>query len=78
MSTKMWSRWDTFTLYLLVAPALILWVLFCLYPSLGNFYYCFFRTNGVPGTPVEFVGLQNFAWALSVDLEYTVNALLNG
>lgn len=48
------------TLTVFIAPALILFSLFVLFPVLFAAYTAFFRWNGLGGLPTEFVGLENF------------------
>ena len=47
-------------------PSVILYLAFGLYPSLFTAYYSFTQYRGMPGTPVTFVGLQNYFQAFSV------------
>lgn len=64
------------TLFLL--PALAMFLLFELYPALGNFWYAFFDYSGIPGLPAEFVGFRNFRWAFTIDRQVVVRSMING
>lgn len=50
---------DTVTIALFLLPALILFLLFVIYPILQSVYYSFFDWKGF-GPAVDFVGLRNF------------------
>jgi raffinose/stachyose/melibiose transport system permease protein len=63
---------NQWSLYLMVLPVLILWLIFVLYPALTNFFYCFFDYNGM-GSPLVFKGLDNFVRAFTRDW-YTFSA----
>ncbi len=66
------------TPYLFILPALILFLVFELYPSLGNFLYAFFDYSGVPGIPMKFVGFWNFEKAFVLKSDVTLKAIVNG
>lgn len=48
--------------WLFVGPALVFLAVYLLYPALATFYYSFFDANSV-----EFVGLENYRWAIGND-----------
>jgi raffinose/stachyose/melibiose transport system permease protein len=50
---------DTFLIALFLLPALILFLLFVIYPIFRSLYFSLFDWNGL-GPAVDFVGLQNF------------------
>ncbi len=56
---------DRYTPYLFVLPALVVFVLFVLYPALDNFRYSFFDWRGFG--PMEWVGWANYERALGSD-----------
>lgn len=74
MKRPIWGYQPTFFLI----PALGMFVLFELYPALGNFWYAFFDYSGIPGLPAEFVGLRNFRWAFTIDRQVIVRSMING
>ncbi len=45
--------------YLFMMPAIVLYVMFTIWPILASWYYSFFDWNGL-GMPNEYVGLSNF------------------
>ncbi|GBF10450.1 carbohydrate ABC transporter permease [Tepidibacillus sp. HK-1] len=51
---------------LYVGPALLLMIIFIFYPMVKTLYYSFFMTNA-RGTPVLFVGLENYTELLQSD-----------
>lgn len=53
------------TIILFLAPALILFVAFILYPVCNTIYLSFNSWKGIYGTPVTFVGLKNYQQVLS-------------
>lgn len=55
---KKFGKQDNMWAYLMLAPFLIFFVLFVLYPLLKNFYYSF--TNYNLGTKADFIGLKNY------------------
>lgn len=46
--------------WLLLAPALLLYLVFKVYPFLNSITLGFYRWNGVPGSPKVWVGLDNY------------------
>lgn len=52
---------------LFLAPALILFVMFILYPVCNTVYLSFHSWKGIYGAPVKFVGLRNYTQVLSND-----------
>jgi raffinose/stachyose/melibiose transport system permease protein len=50
--------------YAFLAPMLVLFTLFTLWPMLATMYFSFFDWDGT-GTPSDFVGLENFAKSIS-------------
>lgn len=57
---------NQWSLYLLVLPVLLLWLVFVLYPALTNFFFCFFDYNGM-GSPLIYKGFDNFVRAFTRD-----------
>ena len=51
--------------YLMVAPSLILFVIFVFYPFLRNFYLGLYRTPPFPGLPKQWAGLTQFREVLT-------------
>lgn len=45
---------------LLSLPAFILYSLIFIYPMISVFHMAFFKWNGIPSSPMEYVGLKNF------------------
>ena len=68
---------DTLLIALFLLPALILFLLFVIYPIFRSLYFSLFDWNGL-GPAVDFVGLQNFKDILNdqVFLKALRNALL--
>ena len=68
---------DTLLIALFLLPALILFLLFVIYPIFRSIYFSMFDWNGL-GPAVDFVGLQNFKDILTdkVFLKATSNVLL--
>jgi raffinose/stachyose/melibiose transport system permease protein len=68
---------DTLLIVLFLLPALILFLLFVIYPIFRSIYFSMFDWNGL-GPAVDFVGLQNFKDILTdqVFLKATRNILL--
>jgi raffinose/stachyose/melibiose transport system permease protein len=68
---------DTLIIALFLLPALILFLLFVIYPIFRSIYFSMFDWNGL-GPAVDFVGLQNFQKILTdkVFLKATWNVLL--
>ncbi|GGE33035.1 sugar ABC transporter permease [Pullulanibacillus camelliae] len=46
-------------------PAIIVFGAFKIYPSIMTFIYSFTQYSGIPGTPLHFVGLENYKMAFS-------------
>lgn len=60
------KRWtNVIAPYLFVAPALLIFLLFVLYPALNTFRYSFFDWRGFG--PMEWVGTANYQRALAMD-----------
>lgn len=53
------------TIILFLAPALILFTMFILYPVCNTIYLSFHSWKGIYGSPVNFVGLKNYAQVLT-------------
>lgn len=53
------------TIILFLAPALILFAMFILYPVCNTIYLSFHSWKGIYGSPVNFVGMKNYAQVLS-------------
>src|SRR5215211_5836528 len=68
---------DSLLIGLFLLPALILFLLFVIYPIFRSIYFSLFDWNGL-GPAVDFVGLQNFKNILSdqVFLKAIKNVLL--
>jgi len=68
---------DRITIFLFLLPAVVLFVVFVLYPILQSIYYSLFNWKGF-GPAVDFVGLENFKNILSdkAFLKGLTNALL--
>ncbi|NYE03435.1 ABC-type sugar transport system permease subunit [Bacillus niacini] len=49
--------------YLFLAPQIILYLTFTLWPIIGSYYFAFFNWNGI-GWPTEVVGWENFVEVL--------------
>lgn len=49
-----------YSYWLFLAPALILYVTFRIYPFLDSLMLSFYKWNGVPGSPKVWVGLDNY------------------
>lgn len=65
-----WSRFrDTFTTYLFVLPALVLFSIFSLIPFIKVFQLSVFEWDGI-STHMKFVGLANFAGAIFHDIPW--------
>lgn len=56
---------SNFTIILFLAPALILFGMFILYPVCNTIYLSFHSWKGIYGAPVNFVGLKNYAQVLT-------------
>jgi len=69
------SSQDRLTIFLFLLPAIILFVIFVVYPIIQSVYYSFFDWKGF-GPATDFVGLQNFKDILSDDVFLT--AVRNG
>jgi ABC-type sugar transport system permease subunit len=52
--------------YLFIAPAMLLYIYFVVYPFLISIYYSFLKWNGA--APAEFIGLQNYQRLFSDEL----------
>ncbi|GAA4071724.1 sugar ABC transporter permease [Nonomuraea soli] len=61
-------RWVTITLFLL--PALVLFVLLVLLPTLMAGYLSFFKWNGLGGLPTNYIGLDNYTRLFESDIFY--------
>ncbi len=70
-------RQDTLLIALFLLPALILFLLFVIYPIFRSLYFSTFNWNGL-GPAVKFVGLRNFAQILvdKVFIKAIINVLL--
>ena len=55
---------DTLTIFLFLLPALVLFLLFVIYPIFQSIYYSLFNWKGF-GPAEDFVGLENFINILS-------------
>ena len=56
----LWQRMRAYVwCYLFMMPAIVLYVMFTIWPILASWYYSFFDRNGL-GMPNEYVGLSNF------------------
>ena len=66
---------DNLTIILFLTPALILFVLFVVYPIFQSIYYSLFNWKGF-GPAVDFIGLDNFKNILSDQV--FLKALRNG
>jgi len=53
--------------YLFLAPMLVLYLAFTLWPALASWYFAFFNWDGV-GWPTKYIGLENFRDALADSL----------
>ncbi|GAK58930.1 ABC-type sugar transport system, permease component [Candidatus Vecturithrix granuli] len=70
MNAKSWKvRRETWDAYLLIAPLVVLLLVFILYPVLSNFYYSFTKWKGMGAA--TFIGLQNYRKLLDDDLLWT-------
>lgn len=56
---------SNFTIILFLAPALILFAMFILYPVCNTVYLSFHSWKGIYGSPVNFVGLKNYGQVLT-------------
>jgi raffinose/stachyose/melibiose transport system permease protein len=56
-----------YSFWLFLAPALLLYVTFRIYPFLDSVLLSFYRWNGVPGSPKVWVGLENYARILFLE-----------
>jgi len=65
LKTRRWRSWTTVALVL--APALALYLLFVLVPIVQAAQYSLFKWNGLQPL-TDFIGLQNYATALSDDV----------
>jgi len=66
---------DGLTIILFLAPALILFLIFVIYPILQSVYYSLFNWKGL-GPAVDFAGLSNYQQILSDQI--FLKAILNG
>lgn len=57
------SKKTKFYISLFVVPALIVYLVFQIIPLIGAVYFSFMEWNGIGGTPLKFVGLDNYAAA---------------
>lgn len=46
--------------FLFMVPALIIYIFFMIIPMIGSFYFSIMDWNGIKGSPLVFVGLQNY------------------
>lgn len=56
---------DKTKLFLFLAPALIIYVVFMIIPMLGAVYFSLVEWNGIKGAALEFVGLKNYITAFN-------------
>lgn len=56
---------DKSKLFLFLAPALIIYVVFMIIPMLGAVYFSLVEWNGIKGAGLEFVGLKNYITAFN-------------
>ncbi|SHJ11122.1 carbohydrate ABC transporter membrane protein 1, CUT1 family [Clostridium amylolyticum] len=54
------TKKDKSKLLLFLLPALIIYVVFLIMPMFGALYFSMADWNGILGTPIKFVGLQNY------------------
>jgi raffinose/stachyose/melibiose transport system permease protein len=66
---------DNLTIVLFLAPALILFLIFVIYPIIQSIYYSLFNWKGL-GPAVDFAGLNNYQQILSDQI--FLQAVLNG
>ena len=74
-SKRVSSFQDKLVIVLFLAPALILFLLFVVYPIFRSIYFSLFDWNGL-GPAVDFVGLENFKTILTDKV--FIKALWNG
>jgi raffinose/stachyose/melibiose transport system permease protein len=74
-SKRVSSFQDRLVIVLFLAPALILFLLFVIYPIFRSIYFSLFDWNGL-GPAVDFVGLDNFKTILTDKV--FIKALWNG
>lgn len=49
-----------FFIFLFVVPALVIYIIFQIIPLIGAVYFSFMEWNGISGSALKFVGLQNY------------------
>lgn len=54
-----WRRKRVVWCYLFLAPQIVIFLAFVLWPTFASWYYAFFDWDGI-GAPTDFVGLENF------------------
>ena len=54
------TKKDKSKILLFILPALIIYVVFLIFPLFGAIYFSTADWNGIMGTPIKFVGLQNY------------------
>lgn len=54
------TKKDKSKVLLFLLPALIIYILFLIIPMVGAVYFSTVNWNGIMGTPLKFVGLQNY------------------
>lgn len=57
------SKKAMFTVCLFALPALLIYLLFQIVPLIAAFYFSFMDWNGIAGSPLTFVGIQNYVSA---------------
>ncbi|QGQ97764.1 sugar ABC transporter permease [Paenibacillus psychroresistens] len=60
---------------LMVVPALVLYSLFVLIPSIGNVLLSFTDFTGNPNLPMKWLGLYNYKRAFNIDMEKIGNSI---
>ena len=54
-----------FTIFLFILPALLLYTIFQLLPIMGGVYFSFVSWDGLAGSKLEFVGIENYISAFN-------------
>lgn len=54
-----------FTIFLFILPALLLYTVFQLLPIMGGIYFSFIQWDGLAGSKLEFVGIENYISAFN-------------
>lgn len=57
------SKKAMFSVFLFAVPALLIYLLFQIIPLIAAFYFSFMEWNGIAGSPLKFVGVQNYVSA---------------